>query len=117
MRHVTTFHKTACIAVKRTVHVSIFQDNCSYTYRKQRSLVGYIKVKRYFNHSDGSVLAKYLDAPAGELARTFQADEVRLLRLLPYLPTLLLLQEVVNGLVTHTAETMTMQGWRTRLVR
>lgn len=40
-----------------------------------------------------------------------------LLPLLPRLPTLLGLQEVVNGLVTHAAEAMTTQGRRPRLVR
>jgi hypothetical protein len=37
--------------------------------------------------------------------------------LLPRLPTLLVLQEVVNGLVTGVAEAMTTQGRRPRLVR
>lgn len=63
------------------------------------------------------VLARHLERPARELARTWQADEAGLLRLLPRLPTLLLLQEVVNGLVTHAAETMTTQGRRPQLVR
>ena len=39
------------------------------------------------------------------------------MRRLPRLPTLLVLQEVVNGLVTHTAEAMTTQGRRPLLVR
>src|SRR6266851_9755082 len=63
------------------------------------------------------VLTRHLDTPACVLARRWQADEAGLLRLLPRLPTLLLLQEVVNGLVTHAAETMTTQGRRPRLVR
>src|SRR6266571_4019495 len=63
------------------------------------------------------VLAHYLDTPAHELARSFQADEAGLLRRLPRLPTLLMLQEVVNGLVTHAAEAMTREGRRPRLVR
>ena len=63
------------------------------------------------------VLAKYLDTPTRELLQRWKADEEGLLRLLPRLPTLLLLQEVVNGLVTHAAETMTTQGRRPRLVR
>lgn len=63
------------------------------------------------------VLMRQLERPAGELARRWQADEGGLLRLLPRLPTLLLLQEVVNGLVTHAAEAMTTQGRRPRLVR
>src|SRR6266849_1872111 len=63
------------------------------------------------------VLARHLDTPARELARRWQADEAGLLCLLPRLPTLLLLQEVVNGLVRHTAEAMTTQGRRPLLVR
>jgi len=64
-----------------------------------------------------NLLARHLDRPARELARRWQADEVGLLRLLPRLSTLLLLQEVVNGLVTHAAEAMTTEGRRPRLVR
>ena len=45
------------------------------------------------------LLARHLNRPARELAQSWQADEVGLLRLLPRLPTLLVLQEVVNGLV------------------
>src|SRR5207248_9462275 len=37
---------------------------------------------------------------ARDLAHEWQTDEAGLLRLLPRLPTLLILQEVVNGLVT-----------------
>ncbi len=62
-------------------------------------------------------LARHLDRPARDLARRWQADEAGLLRLLPRLPTLLLLQEVVNGLVMYAAEAMTNQGRRPRLVR
>jgi predicted transcriptional regulator len=62
-------------------------------------------------------LARHLNRPARTLARTWQADEAGLLRLLPRLPTLLVLQEVVNGLVTYAAEAMTTQGRRPRLVR
>src|SRR6266550_4714648 len=40
------------------------------------------------------VLARHLDKPARELARRWQANEAGLLRLLPRLPTLLVLQEV-----------------------
>jgi hypothetical protein len=50
------------------------------------------------------VLARHLERPARELARGWQTDEAGLFHLLPRLPTLLLLQEVVNGLVTHAAE-------------
>ena len=63
------------------------------------------------------VLARYLERPARELASEWQADEVGLLRLLPRLPTLLVLQDAVNGLVTGAAEVMTTQGRRPRLVR
>ena len=63
------------------------------------------------------VLARHLGRPARELARRWQADEAGLLRLLPRLPTLLLLQDVVNGLVTHAAEAMTTQRRRPLLVR
>jgi len=62
-------------------------------------------------------LAGHLDRSARVLARRWQADEAGLLRLLPRLPTLLVLQEVVNGLVTYAAEAMTTQGRRPRLVR
>jgi predicted transcriptional regulator len=63
------------------------------------------------------VLARHLERPARTLARNWQADEAGLLRLLPRLPTLLVLQKVVNGLVTQAAEAMTTQGRRPMLVR
>ncbi len=63
------------------------------------------------------VLARHLGTPAPELARQWQADEAGLLRLLPRLPTLLLLQDMVNGLVTHAADAMTNEGRRPQLVR
>jgi Replication-relaxation len=63
------------------------------------------------------VLARHLERPARDLAREWQADEAGLLRLMPRLPTLLVLQEVVNGLVTGVAEAMTTQERRPRLVR
>jgi Replication-relaxation len=63
------------------------------------------------------VLAMHLNMPARKLARRWRADEAGLVRLLPRLPTLLVLQEVVNGLVDHAAEAMTTQGRRPRLVR
>lgn len=63
------------------------------------------------------LLARHLKKPARELARRWLADEAGLLRGLPRLPTLLVLQEVVNGLVTHAAEAMTKQGRRPQLVR
>ena len=63
------------------------------------------------------LMARHLDTPARALARRWQADEAGLLRLLTRLPTLLLLQEVVSGLVTHAAEAMATQGRRPLLVR
>jgi hypothetical protein len=63
------------------------------------------------------LLARHLDRPARQLARRWQADEAGLLRLLPRLSTLLILQEFVNDLVTHAAEAMTTQGRRPQLVR
>src|SRR5258708_7865769 len=63
------------------------------------------------------VLARHLERPSRELARTWQADEAGLLRLLPRLPTLLVLQDMVNGLVTHAAEAMTTRGRKPQLVR
>jgi Replication-relaxation len=63
------------------------------------------------------LLARHLDRPARALARRWQADEVGLLHVLPRLPTLLVLQEVVNSLVTHAAEAMTTNGRRPLLVR
>ena len=54
---------------------------------------------------------------ARDLAREWQTDEAGLLRLLPRLPALLILQDVVNGLVIGAAEAMTDQGRRPQLVR
>ena len=71
----------------------------------------------YLSNSGLHLLARHLDRPARELTRLWQADEAGLLRLLPRLPTLLVLQEVVNGLVTYAAEAMTIEGRRPRLVR
>jgi hypothetical protein len=63
------------------------------------------------------VFAMHLERPARELASEWHVDEAGLLRRLPRLPTLLLLQDVVNGLVTGAAEAMTTQGRRPELVR
>src|SRR6266487_3233244 len=63
------------------------------------------------------LLARHVNRPARKLAQSWQADEAGLLRLLPRLTTLLVLQEVVNGLVTHAADAMATQGRRPRLVR
>lgn len=59
-----------------------------------------------------NLMARHLSSPTRELASRWQADEAGLLRLLPRLPILLVLQDVVNGLVTHAAEAMTTQGRR-----
>ena len=71
----------------------------------------------YLSNAGLHLLARHLERPTRELARLWQADEAGLLRLLPRLSTLLLLQDVVNGLVTHAAEAMTIKGRRPRLVR
>ena len=63
------------------------------------------------------LLARHVKRPARKLAQTWQADEAGLLRLLPRLPTLLVLQDVVNGLVVYAADAMATQGRRPRLVR
>jgi predicted transcriptional regulator len=71
----------------------------------------------YLSNAGLHLLARHLERPTRELARLWQADEAGLLRLLPRLSTLLLLQDVVNGLVTHAAAAMTVQGRRPQLVR
>ena len=71
----------------------------------------------YLSNPGLHLLARHLEKPARQLARKWQADEVGLLRLLPRLPTLLVLQDVVNGLVDSAADAMTTQGRRPRLVR
>jgi predicted transcriptional regulator len=75
--------------------------------------------KRLYHLSNPGLhmLAMHLDTPARELASRWWADEVGLSRWLPRLPTLLVLQDVVNGLVIHAAEAMTTQGRRPELVR
>ena len=50
------------------------------------------------------LLARHVNRPARTLAQSWQADEAGLLRRLSRLTTLLVLQEVVNGLVTHAAD-------------
>jgi predicted transcriptional regulator len=71
----------------------------------------------YLSNPGLHLLARHLDSSARALARRWQADESGLLRLLPRLPTLLVLQDVVNGLVDSAADAMTIQGRRPRLVR
>jgi hypothetical protein len=75
--------------------------------------------KRLYHLSNPGLhlLARHLEKPARQLARKWQADEAGLLHLLPRLPTLLVLQDMVNGLVDYAADTMTTQGPRPRLVR
>ncbi len=63
------------------------------------------------------LLAAHLDTPTRTLARTYQTDEAGLLRLVPRLPLLLALQNVVNGMVTHAADALTVYGRRPILVR
>jgi hypothetical protein len=63
------------------------------------------------------VLAASMHVPPRSLAQQWQADDHGLLKLLPRLPTLLTIQDVVNGLVAHAAEAMTEQGRRPSLVR
>ena len=71
----------------------------------------------YLSNLGLHLLARHLEKPARKLAQSWQADEAGLLRLLPRLTTLLVLQEEVNGLVTHAADAMATQGRRHRLVR
>ncbi len=68
--------------------------------------------KRLYHLSNAGLhaLAGHQQRPARELARGFQADEAGILRLLPRLPTLLVLQDVVNGLVTHAGDAVTSGG-------
>ena len=71
----------------------------------------------YLSNLGLHVLATSLERSAHELAQRWQANEAGLLHRLSRLPTLLLLQEVVNGLVTGAAEAMTTRGRRPQLVR
>ena len=71
----------------------------------------------YLSNLGLHLLARHMNRPAHQHARKWQADEAGLLRLLPRLPTLLVLQDVVNGLVDYAADAMTTQGLRPRLVR
>ena len=71
----------------------------------------------YLSNLGLHLLARHMNRPARQLARKWLADEVGLLRLLPRLPTLLVLQDVVNGLVDYAADAMTTQGRRPLLIR
>ncbi len=75
--------------------------------------------KRLYHLSNPGLhlLAVHLNTPARELSHMWQADEAGLMRLLPRLQTLLVLQEVINGLVTYAADAMTIQGRRPHVVR
>ena len=99
-------------------------------YRRVQGLAGCGLVERVLPKTQGTgkwlyhlsnlglhVLARHLQRPARTLARSWQDDEAGLMRLLPRLPTLVVLQKVVNGLVTQAAEAMTTQGRRPMLVR
>ncbi len=63
------------------------------------------------------VYAAHRHASAQELASHWQTDECGFLRLLPRLPTLFSIQDVVNGLVSHTAQALTLQGRRPTLIQ
>jgi predicted transcriptional regulator len=71
----------------------------------------------YLSNLGMHLLARHVNRPARKLAQGWHADEVGLLRLLPRLPALLVLQDVVNGLVDSAADAMTTQGRRPRLIR
>jgi hypothetical protein len=75
--------------------------------------------KRLYHLSNSGLhlLARHLNRPARAIAGRWQTDEAGLLHLLPRLPTLLMLQDVINGLVTHVADAMAIQGRRPELVR
>jgi len=63
------------------------------------------------------ILAARVHVSPKELAREWQADEPGLLRLLPRLPTLLVIQDFVNGIVCQASHTMARQGRRPSLIR
>lgn len=63
------------------------------------------------------VLAAHLGTSPRTLARDWHTDDAGLQRMVPRLPTLLFLQDIVNGLVTHAADVLTTQGRRPTLVR
>ena len=63
------------------------------------------------------LLAAHEGTSACVLARSWQADEEGLLRLLPRLPILLRAQEIVNSLVMYAADALTIQGRRPTVVR
>ena len=63
------------------------------------------------------LLATHLGTSARTLARDWQSDEAGLLRLVPRLPILLPVQDIVNGLVIHAADALPVQGRRPTLVR
>ena len=71
----------------------------------------------YLSNPGLHLVARHLNRPARALARRWQADEAGLMSLLPRLPTLLVLQDVINGLITHAADAMAIQGRRPELVR
>jgi hypothetical protein len=70
----------------------------------------------YLSNPGLHLLAIHLNRPARTLARRWQTDEAGLMHLLPRLPTLLVLQDIINGLITHVADAMAIQGRRPELV-
>ncbi len=60
----------------------------------------------YLSNPGLYLLAKHVNIPARELGESWQTDEARLLRLMPRLTTLLVLQITVHGLADHTAEAL-----------
>ncbi len=71
----------------------------------------------HLNNLGLHLLARHVNRPARKLAHIWQTDDVGIRRLLPRLPTLLVLQDMVNGLVDYAADAMTIQGQRPHLVR
>ena len=63
------------------------------------------------------LLATHLGASARTLAHDWQSDDAGLVRLVPRLPLLLSVQDLINGLVIHAGDALTMQGRRPTLVR
>ncbi len=70
----------------------------------------------YLSNAGLHLYAAQLHVPARELARHWHADEQGLVHLLPRLPTLSVLQQFVNGLVSHVAQSFSLQGLRPDLV-
>jgi predicted transcriptional regulator len=69
----------------------------------------------HLNNLGLQVLAVHEQAGATDLARMWRTDERGLLRLLPRLSSLVLLQECINGLVAHAPEALAHQGRRSEV--